>query len=90
MHLSKLKSPPNQSSLDSYLSHSKCSEACAKRITKHIIDMVVHNLQEEGAGFKVLMNYIKPGYHVPTAIHIAEVVRQKFINRNDSMKQYLE
>ena len=52
--------------------------------------MVVHNLQEEGADFKVLMNYTELGYHVPTAIHIAEVVRQKFINRNDSMKQYLE
>ena len=63
-HPYKLKSPPNQPSLDPYLSHSKCSEARAKRITKHIIDMVVHDLRPaalvEGAGFKALMNYIEP------------------------------
>ena len=93
-HPSKLKSPPNQSSLDPYLSHSKCSETRAKRITEHIVDMVVRDLRPaalvEGAGFKALMNYIEPGYRVPTATHIAEVVRQKFINGKDSMKQYLE
>ena len=88
------KSPPNQPSLDPYLSHSKCSEARAKRIIEHIIDMVVHDLRAaelvEGAGFKALMNYIKPGYRVPTATHIAAVVRQKFVNEKASMKQYLE
>ena len=83
-HPSKLKSPPNQPSLDPYLSHSKCSEVYAKRITEHIVDMVVRNLRPaalvEGADFKELMNYIEPGYHVPTATHIAAVVRQKFVN----------
>lgn len=46
-HPSKLKSPTNQSFLDGsyvYIPYSKCSEACAKRITKHIIDIIVHNL----------------------------------------------
>ena len=93
-HPSKLKSPPNQPSLDPYLSDSKCSEANAKRTTEHIIDMVVCNLRPaalvEGAGFKALMNYIEPGYRVPTATHIAAVVRQKFFNGKATMKQYLE
>ena len=93
-HPSKLKSPPNQPSLDPYLSHGKCSEACARRITEHIVDMVVCDLRPaalvEGAGFKALMNYIKPGYRVPTATHIAAVERQKFVNGKASMKQYLE
>ena len=93
-HPSKLKSPPNQPSLDPYLSHSKCSEAHAKRITEHIVDMVVRDLRPaalvEGAGFKALMDYIEPGYCVPTATHIAAVVRQKFVNGKATMKQYLE
>ena len=56
--------------------------------------MVVHDLRPaalvEGAGFKALMNYIEPGYRVPTATHIAAVVRQKFVNGKATMKQYLE
>ena len=56
--------------------------------------MVVHDLRPaalvEGAGFKALMNYIELGYRVPTATHIAVVVRQKFVNGKASMKQYLE
>ena len=78
-HPSKLCSPQNQSSLDPYLSHSKCSDARAKRITDHIVDVVICDLRPaalvEGAGFKVLMNYVEPGYCVPSSIHIAEVVR---------------
>ena len=93
-HPSKLKSPPNQPFLDPYLSHSKCSEARAKRIIEHIVDMVVRDLRPaalvEGAGFKALVNYIEPGYRVPTATHIAAVVRQKFVNGKATMKQYLE
>ena len=62
-----------------------------KEDNQHIIDMVVHNLCPaalvEGGGFKALMNYTEPGYHVPTATLITEFVRQKFINGKDSMKQ---
>ena len=43
-HPSKLHSPQNQSSLDPYLSHSKCSDTCAKRITEHIADVVIRDL----------------------------------------------
>ena len=70
VHPSKLHSPQNQSSLNPYLSHSKCSDAHAKRITKHIVDVVIRDLRPaalaEGAGFKALMNYLEPGYRVPS------------------------
>ena len=83
VHPSKLHCPQNQSSLDSYLSHSKCSDARAKRITEHIVDVVIRDLRPaalvEGAGFKALMNYVEPGYRVPSSTHIAEVVKQKFV-----------
>ena len=69
-HPSKLYSPQGHCSLDPYLSHSKCSDARAKKITEHIVDMVVRYLWlaalVEGAGFKALMNYIEPDYRVPT------------------------
>ena len=62
VHPSKLHSPQNQSSLDAYLSHSKCSDACVKRKTEHIVNVVVRNLRlatlVEVAGFKALMNYV--------------------------------
>ena len=83
VHPSKLHSSQNQSSLDPYLSHSKCSDAHAKRIIEHIVDVVISDLCPaalvEGAGFKALMNYVEPGYHVPSSTHIAEVVKQKFV-----------
>ena len=91
-HPSKLHSPQNQSSLDPYLSHRKCSDARAKRITEHIVDMVTCDLCPaalvEGAGLKVLMNYIEPSYHVPTSTYIAEVARQKYVNRKENIKCY--
>ena len=93
-HPSKLHSPQGQCSLDPYLSHGKCSDTCAKKIAKHIVDMVICNLCPaalvEGAGFKALMNYIEPGYRVPTSTHIAEVVRQKFVIGKDNMKRYFQ
>ena len=82
---SNLKLPPNQSSLDPYLSHSKCLEVHTNSITKNIVDIAVCNLSSatlvEGAGFKVPMSYIKLNCHVSIATHIAEVVREKFINK---------
>ena len=93
-HPSKLHFPQGQCSLDPYLSHSKCSDGRAKKITEYIVDMVVHDLRPaalvKGAGFKALMNYIEPGYRVPTATHIAEMVRQKFVIGKDNMKRYFQ
>ena len=85
VHPSKLQSPQNQSSLDPYLSHSKCSDARAKRITKHIVDVVIRDLRPaalvEGGGFKALMNYVEPIYRVPSSTHIAEVVKTEVCER---------
>ena len=43
-------------------------------------DMVAQHLWPaalEGHGFKALLKYIKPGYKVPTATYIAQVVHRK-------------
>jgi len=53
--------------------------------------MVVRDLcpaaMVEGVGFQALMNYVEPGYHVPSATYIAEVARRKFTN---AIKGYLQ
>ena len=94
VHPSKLHSPQNQSSLDPYLSHSKCSDARAKRITEHIVDVVICDLRPaalvEGAGFKALMNYVEPGYRVPSSTRIAGLVKQKFVKGKDNIKRYFQ
>jgi len=67
--------------------------SCAKRITELIADMIVCDLCPaaivEVSGFKALMNYIEPGYCVPTATLIAGIVRQKFVSRKTVIKSYL-
>ena len=86
-HPSKLHSPQSQSSLDPYLSHSKCSDAHAKRITEHIVDAAA---LVEGARFKALMNYVEPGYCVPSSTYIAEVIKQMFVKGKDNIKRYCQ
>ena len=89
MDLATLANALNLNSFNFYLSNT-----CAKRITKHIVNAVVHNLCTAAlvkrAGSKVLMNYMEPGYHVPTSTHIAEVVKQKFVKGKDNIKCYFQ
>ena len=44
----------------------------------------------EGSGFKVLINYIKPGYRVPSAYHIAEVARWNYLSGKSAISSYLQ
>ena len=94
LHPSKLPSPSNQPLLDSFLKQSKCSDYCAKKITELIVDMVVRDLRPaatvEGSGFKALINYIEPGYRVPSANHIAEVARRKYLSGKNAICSYLQ
>ena len=76
-----------------YLSKAKCPEGHAKRITDHITDMVVRDLRPavmiEEIVFQALINYVEPGYRVPSATHIAKVARRKFANGKAAIKDYL-
>ena len=94
LHPSKLPSPSNQPLLDSFLKQSKCSDYRAKKITEHIVDMFVCDLRPattvEGSGFKALINYIEPGYRVPSANHITEVARRKYLSGKNAINSYLQ
>ena len=93
-HPSKLRPPEDQPCLNAYLSKTKCSDGCAKKITEHITDMVVRDLRPaaivEGTGFKALINYIEPGYRVPSSTHIAEVARRKFTDGKAAIRRYMQ
>jgi len=93
-HPLKLRPPEDQRCLNAYLSKAKFPESRAKKITEHIAGMVVRDLRPaamvEGVGFRALMNYVEPGYHVPSATHIAEVAWKKFTNGKTTIKSYLQ
>ena len=56
-----------------YTKRSRCSEAHKRNITSLILDMVATDLRPlrlvESEGFKMLMEYLEPGYNVPSATH---------------------
>ena len=62
-------------------SSAKCPHSRAKQITDLIANMVACDIRPaaivEGDGFKALMKFVEPGYKVPSATHIAQIVHQK-------------
>jgi len=79
--------------LDAFIARSKCPTSRAKRITDLIADMVMQDLRPvalvEGRSFEALLKYIEPGYKVPSATHIAQVVRRKHEAGKWRLKQKL-
>ena len=67
----------------------KCSPQRAADITDKIAEFVARDLHPlsvvDSAGFKQLVNYLKPGYKVPLRSHVTSICRKKF----DAMKEQL-
>ena len=59
-----------------------CSPQCASTITNLIVNFVSRDLRPlntvEGDGFKQLMNFIEPGYKVPSRTHITNVCHKTY------------
>ena len=74
------KSKP--ASLEQFLSRTTCSAIRGKRITELISEMVARDLRPaatvKGEGFQALLNFIEPGYKIPSDTHIANIVRQRY------------
>jgi len=68
--------------MDSFVTGAKCPPTRAKRITELIALMVAKDLRPaaivEGEGFKRLLSYLEPGYIIPSAVHVMDIVRRKF------------
>ena len=69
-------------SLDNFVIQKKCPAERSKEITKRIAEMVARDLRPlsivEGEGFKRLMNYVEPGYTVPSHTHITTICRHLY------------
>ena len=94
IHSNKYKTKSKHDpTLDAFITWSKCTTSHAKRITDLIADMVAQDFWPaalvEGRGFEALLKYIKSGYKVPSATHIAQVVRCKHKAGKRLLKQKL-
>ena len=67
----------------------KCSPQLAAAITDRIGEFVARDLRQlsvvDGNGFKQLMNYLEPGYKVPSRTHVTSICHKKF----DFLKEQL-
>ena len=83
-----------QTTLFDYTKHSRCSEARKRNITSLILDMVAIDLRPlrlvEGEGFKKLMEYLEPGYKVPSAMHMASLLHRKYKAGYERLKEILK
>ena len=76
------KSKVSTAKIDTFVSKTICSESHAKKITNLMAEMLVLDLRPaatvEGVGFKRLINYLEPNYRVPSAMHMAKCVTEKY------------
>ena len=68
--------------IDSFVTKTVYSKGHVKKITNLIIEMIVLDLRPaamvECTGFKCLINYLEPGYRVPSAVHITSCLETKY------------
>ena len=83
-----------QPTIETFVSKTKCSASRAKQITGLIVDMVSCDLRPaaivEGKGFNRLVKSLEPGYKVPSATHISEMVRKKHVAAKQILKDRLQ
>ena len=64
------KNESQKKTLDGFVTRSRCSDACSKNITDRVTEMIVKDLRPirtvECEGFRNLMNYLEPGYVIPS------------------------
>ena len=68
--------------IDEFVLKTTCSTTRARKITQLLVDMVAIDARPiaivEGTGFKRLVNYLEPGYKVPSAVHIASCLHERY------------
>jgi hypothetical protein len=80
-----------QQKLDRYAYSTRCSKERASEITKRIARMVALDLRPisivEGRGFGELLEYIEPGYSVPSHTHISTTCRHMYRSLMEKVKE---
>ena len=68
--------------IDTFVNKIVYSKSHAKKITYLMAEMLVLDLRPaatvEGVGFMRLINYLEPNYRVPSAMHMAKCVTEKY------------
>ena len=77
--------------LDSFMKNKSCLIQHANKITWLIAEMVARDLHSisivEGEGFKNLLNFLEPGYKVPSHTHITKVCCDMYVEQKEKLKQ---
>ena len=65
-----------------------------KKTTQLLVDMVALDTRPapviEGTGFKRLLNYLEPGYKVPSAVHIVTCLQTRYSEVKSIIERKLE
>ena len=81
-------------SLDGFVKSSKCTEARAKEITHRVSQMIVQDLRPirivECEGFQNLLNYLEPGYTLPSRKQFTVDITYKLKMCKEKPKKCLE
>ena len=71
-----------QTNLDVFTRKRACSNERAGAISDRIASFIVKDLHPinlvAGKGFKDLMTYLEPGYHLPSATHFTHLIERKY------------
>ena len=79
--------------IDEFVLKTACSTR-ARKITQLLVDMVAIDAWPaaivEWTGFKRLVNYLEPGYKVPSAVHIASCLHERYSQVKDVVVKRLQ
>ena len=81
MSTRKKKDSKDQTRIDSFVSKNQCSASRAKEITDKIAIMIALDKRPisiiEGPGFTSLMQFLEPGYTIPSRKYLSKILKQK-------------
>ena len=84
----------NTAKIDTFVNKTICSESHAKKITNLMAEMLVLDLRPattvKGVGFRRLINYLEPNYRVPSAMHMAKCVTEKYEAAKSALTEMLK
>lgn len=90
----KKDSDESKRKIDKFVLKTTCSSARARKITQLLVDMVAMDARPtatvEGTGFKRLLNYLEPGYKVPSAVHITSCLHERYSQVKGVVMEYLQ
>ena len=68
--------------IDTFVNKTVCLESHAKKIINLMAEMLAPDLRlaatVKRVGFRRLINYLEPNYRVPSAMHMAKCVTEKY------------